>query len=358
MSHGRPLPRLPAAGLRSLFANHRSGPVPAVRHERADLTHSDAEALDQVPRISGRTAHRSTPGATEARWRLPVHSSNHALEPAPQCRLGSPRARRLANEHIARLCPLTDIDGSTGSTRCALGRGTSTGTTWSRETHPHQPRAATAARRRKQLLLVGGLFVFVVVVGLLGLSAYRSALRAKTSLEAARAVISKDLSDKQAFQSSAGRAKLASDIKTVEADADNASAILQGSIGMRVFRYVPFLNDQPNGIVNLVDDVRTTAVTGATLLQRVNTLVAQSSGTTVSLGALQSLQTFGGRCDDDHVLARSPRRWSHRSHRLGSARLRRADSEDHERSGPGNSDSVLRSPFLGGRRSSHLSDRR
>ena len=129
MSRGGPLPRLPAAGLRSLFANHRSGPVPAVRHERADLTHSDAEAPDQVLRIGGRTAHRSTPGATEARWRLPVHSSNHALEPAPHCRLGSPRARRLAKEHIARLCPLTDIDGSTGSTRCALGRGTSTGTT-------------------------------------------------------------------------------------------------------------------------------------------------------------------------------------------------------------------------------------
>jgi hypothetical protein len=156
--------------------------------------------------------------------------------------------------------------------------------------HPHQPRAATAARRRKQLLLVGGLVVFVVVVGLLGLSGYHSALRAKTSLEAARTVISNDLSDKQAFLSSAGRAKLASDIRTVEADADNASAILQGSLGMRVFRYVPYLNDQPNGIVNLVDDVRTTAVTGAALLQRVNTLVAQSSGTTVSLGALQSLQ--------------------------------------------------------------------
>ena len=129
-----------------------------------------------------------------------------------------------------------------------------------------------------------------MVVGLLGLSAYRSALRAKTSLEAARAVISNDLSNKQAFLSSAGRAKLASDIKTVEADADNASAILQGSLGMRVFRYVPYLNDQPNGIVSLVDDVRTTAVTGATLLQRVDTLVAQSSGTTVSLSALQSLQ--------------------------------------------------------------------
>lgn len=140
------------------------------------------------------------------------------------------------------------------------------------------------------MLLLGAFVIFVVVIGILGLSAYRSASRAKTSLEAARTVISNDLSNKQVFLSPAGRAKLAADIKTVEADADNASAILQGSPGMRVFRYVPYVNDQPNGIVNLVDDVRTTAVTGSLLLQRVNTLVAQSNGTTVSLSALQSLQ--------------------------------------------------------------------
>ena len=42
--------------------------------------------------------------------------------------------------------------------------------------------------------------------------------------------------------------------------------------------------------MSLADDVRTTAATGTTLLQRVNTLVAQSSGTTVSLSALESLQ--------------------------------------------------------------------
>ncbi len=103
-------------------------------------------------------------------------------------------------------------------------------------------------------------------------------------------VISNDLSNRRAFLSSAGRAKLASDIKTVEADADNASAILQGSLGMKVFRHVPYLSDQPNGVVSLVDDVRTTALTGAALLQRVNALVAQSNGNTVSLSALQSLQ--------------------------------------------------------------------
>jgi hypothetical protein len=159
------------------------------------------------------------------------------------------------------------------------------------EGHPHQSRAAIASRRRKQFLLVlGGLVVLIVVFGLMGLSAYHSALRAKQSLDAAKAVISADLSDKQIFLSSSGRAKLGADIQTVETDANSASGTLHGSLGMRVFGYVPILNDQPNGIVSLVADVRTTAVTASDLLQRVNTLVDQSVGTTVSLTALQSLQ--------------------------------------------------------------------
>jgi hypothetical protein len=83
-----------------------------------------------------------------------------------------------------------------------------------RETHPHQSRAAIATRRKKRPLRVGGLVVFVVVVVFLGLSAYHSALWAKTSLGAARTVISSDPSVRQAFLSSAGRAKLASDVKT------------------------------------------------------------------------------------------------------------------------------------------------
>jgi hypothetical protein len=123
-----------------------------------------------------------------------------------------------------------------------------------RETHPHQSRAAIATRRRKRLLLVGGLVgglvVFVVVVGLLGLSGYHSALRAKTSLEAARTVISNDLSNRQAFLSSAGRAKLASDIRTVEAEADNASAILQGSLGSSSISPISMINISPISMIN------------------------------------------------------------------------------------------------------------
>ncbi len=129
-----------------------------------------------------------------------------------------------------------------------------------------------------------------MVLVVLGLSAYHSALRAKQSIEAARTVISSDLSNKQLFVSGTGRAKLAVDIRAVEVDANKASSDLHASPGIRVLGYVPFLNDQPNGIVRLVNDVRTTAATGSELLQQVDQLVAQSNGTTVSLSALRSLQ--------------------------------------------------------------------
>ncbi len=160
-----------------------------------------------------------------------------------------------------------------------------------KKTHPHRSRAEIASRRKRQLWLLGGLVVGLAVVFLgLGYSAYRSAKSARNSLESARLVISQDLSNKQIFLSANGRAKLATDIQTVQNDANVAAATLHASIGMRVLGYVPYLNDQPNGIVSLVDDVRTTATTGSVLLQRVNSLVNQSSGTTVSLSALESLQ--------------------------------------------------------------------
>ena len=169
---------------------------------------------DQGPRGSGRTCasvHARADGGSLA-------YSRTLFDPCPRACSGlSPgvaafRARRLRKEHIARRCPLTDIAGPP-LPQGALGPRHFYRHHVLRETRPHQSRAAIATRRRKRLLLVGGLVVFVVVVGLSGLSAYHSALRAKTSLGSARTVISNDLSNRQAFRSSVGRAKLASDIK-------------------------------------------------------------------------------------------------------------------------------------------------
>ena len=61
---------------------------------------------------------------------------DHARSPAPHCRPGADsvgcRVIGEAAEKRAhtRLCPLTAIGSSTGSTPCALGRGTSTSTMW------------------------------------------------------------------------------------------------------------------------------------------------------------------------------------------------------------------------------------
>ncbi len=158
--------------------------------------------------------------------------------------------------------------------------------------HAHQAKIVVPSVRRKRLWIAAGLAAgaVVVVVVVVGISAYSSASSAKDSIDAARSLIAKDLADKQIFLSPGGRAQLAVDIGTVEQDADAASADLTSSFGLRVLGHVPYLSEQRDGLVSLVDDARTTAFTGSVLLQRVNTLVAQSNGTTVSLTALQSLQ--------------------------------------------------------------------
>jgi hypothetical protein len=161
-----------------------------------------------------------------------------------------------------------------------------------RRTHVHQPAVVRTVRRRKRRLRVAGvvLGLLVVLAVVLGISAYRAASSARDSIESARTVIARDLADKSVFLSAGGRAQLAVNINAVEKDADAASADLHGSFGMRVLGHVPYLSEQRNGIISLVDDARTTAVTGSTLLQRVDALVDQSNGTTVSMPALEALQ--------------------------------------------------------------------
>jgi hypothetical protein len=138
---------------------------------------------------------------------------------------------------------------------------------------------------------VGLVFGIVILVGLaLSFSAYRALSTAKHSMDAARIVIDQDISNKQVFESKVGRAALAANIQSVLNDVKSASVALHSSFGLRILGKLPYLSDQRNGIVNLVNNAGTTAATGSILLQRVNALVDQSSGTTVSLTALQALQ--------------------------------------------------------------------
>lgn len=136
--------------------------------------------------------------------------------------------------------------------------------------------------------MIAGVVALMVLV--LGLSAFRSLMSAKSTMTAARLVMARDLSNKQIFLSNSGRAVLATDIRTVYNDASNASTELHDSIGLKVLGKVPFLSDQSNGMESLVSDTGTTALTASVLLEKVNALVAQSTGTTVSLSALEGLQ--------------------------------------------------------------------
>ncbi len=227
-----------------------------------------------------------------------------------------------------------------------------------RETHPHRPRAATAARHRKQLLLaLGGFAVLAMVLVLLGLSAYHSAVRAKQSLEAARTGDRERPLRQAAFRlrdrtRQAGR-RTFRPLKLTQTKPHRSSTDRRGS---DCLGYVPFLNDQPNGIVTLVNDVRTTAVTGSELLQRVNQLVAESNGTTVSLTALRSLQHTVA--DARTTVAQLDRPVGDLIGPLGTARQEFdvADRETRRRPEPRESDALLCLAVLGCGRKPNVSD--
>ena len=70
-----------------------------------------------------------------------------------------------------------------------------------------------------------------------------------------------------------------------------ASATLHSSFGLKVLGKLPYLSDQRERHSRPGPRCRDDGHTASDLLQKVNALVAQSTGTTVSLTALQSLQT-------------------------------------------------------------------
>ncbi len=152
--------------------------------------------------------------------------------------------------------------------------------------HAHQRTPPVPkASRKKRIWIASGLFVGLILLALvfLGVSAYRSVSSAKNKMTSARVLIAQDLANKRIFLSSAGRAQLAENIETVDGEVASASATLHSSVGLKVLGALPYLGDQRDGIENLVQDAGTTADTASELLQKVNALVAQSSGTTVSL---------------------------------------------------------------------------
>jgi hypothetical protein len=215
--------------------------------------------------------------------------------------------------------------------------------------HPHAGRSHKV-RRPGTLIrrLVGAaLVVVILVLVLLALSATLSVVRAKDSLQSARALIAQSLADKQAFLSTSGRAHLDDTIMAVFDDAAAAADDLHGSLGLKVLGHLPYLSSQRNGLLALADDTGTTAGTFGTLLHQADDLIDQSNGTTVSLSALHAFQHSVLQAQG--VISRLNRPVGHLFGPLGRARR----SFDHEISTisadltRGNEGLTYLQPFLG-----------
>ena len=146
---------------------------------------------------------------------------------------------------------------------------------------------------RRTVLVVAGAVVAVAVIFLLvaGLSAYRSLSSARTLLNEAHATITSSISNENNLVSPAGRASALAGLDQVTAEASQADQELRSSFGLSALGVLPFLHTQRQGLLQLVDNLGTSATTGGTLLRQVNALASASSGTDVSIAQLRQLQT-------------------------------------------------------------------
>ena len=146
-------------------------------------------------------------------------------------------------------------------------------------------------RRGRMLLIIGAVVVVILVVlGILSWDSYRAVENAKNSLEDARSAVSGITSNPNSLLSGNGRSEAARTLARVEADAAAAQRELSGSFGLSALGVLPILSTQRSGMLDLAGDVRSVATQGSTLLDRLNALLAASSGTTVSVPQLRALQ--------------------------------------------------------------------
>jgi hypothetical protein len=241
------LPRLPCPRTSPLPDHLKRGlPGPTVGQARG--------LVSDIPRPTCRTkvheaavgpARQSTPEQTEALWRIPGHCST----PAPGLLRIVPWSRRISGEAAEKRAhseavPAYRHRGTTASTGCAWAaallpaprvEGDAPTSIESGDCHTAQEAASPGrwSRRlrcgRRALGIVGLPFgVARQDISGIGSDGYIQRSVEQTGVPVL-----------------GGTCQAGFRHQTVDADADNASAVLQGSLGMRLFRYVPYLNDQP-----------------------------------------------------------------------------------------------------------------
>jgi Protein of unknown function (DUF4012) len=140
---------------------------------------------------------------------------------------------------------------------------------------------------RVGLLMVSVGFLLFVVLFVTAASRLNGA---RVSLEKARASLASIDDNSSDLLTSTGRAHALVILKQAASESANAAAA-KNSLSISVLANVPLLGKQVQGIDNLAADVHTASEQGISLLNSVNRLNNASSGTTVSLSALASLQS-------------------------------------------------------------------
>jgi len=132
-------------------------------------------------------------------------------------------------------------------------------------------------------LALGIAFAVCAVLGVLTI------LQARHDLRGAQSEATAIATDRNQLFTAAGRARAATRIEAMQKGADSAAQLVDSSLPLRVLSWIPLVGQQVTGVVQLVDDFDVTSHQAGTLLASVNTLVAVSHGTSVSLPALDIL---------------------------------------------------------------------
>jgi len=136
-----------------------------------------------------------------------------------------------------------------------------------------------------------GIGFFIIAIAVMAVISYSSIHRAQDDLSAAKGIISNDLGNKALLTTANGRAQLTSDIGAVSKDAAEATASLEGSTSLRILGYLPYVSAQRQAVIDLATDVEAATTAGTSMLGALDTLVAHSAGTTVSLPDLAALES-------------------------------------------------------------------
>jgi hypothetical protein len=132
--------------------------------------------------------------------------------------------------------------------------------------------------------------VVIVLLALAALSAYHSLSRARALLDQAHTTIAASVEDENSFLSGGARKTASADLTQVSDEVTQADQDLRSSFGLSVFGLLPVLHSQRQGLLNLVDDLQSSAKTGGTLLHQLDALASASDGDNVSIPQLLRLQ--------------------------------------------------------------------